>query len=101
MSKRYKPNTKLKQRKEMKESFKTKDVYESMTSEPHPVNSLYDEAFFLDEKSVKQFFTDIEHSIGRYPNGFRHYENYANYSIVNPNSEISEYISEMNRQVEF
>jgi hypothetical protein len=72
-----------------------------MIDEPLPVKSIYDEAFFLDEKSAKQFFTDIEHNIGRYPHGFRHYENFANYSIVNPNSEISDYIAEMNRQIEF
>ena len=43
----------------------------------------------------------MEDGIGKYPNGFRHYESFANYKLVNPNAEISEYISEVNQQVEF
>lgn len=42
-----------------------------------------------------------EATFGRYPHGFRHYESFANYKIVNPRSEISEYMEIMNRQIEF
>jgi hypothetical protein len=37
----------------------------------------------------------------RYPSGFRHYENYNNYSYVKKDATIEEYMSEMNRQIRF
>jgi hypothetical protein len=43
----------------------------------------------------------MEQGIGKFPNGFRHYESFANYKLVNPEAEIQDYISEVNRQVEF
>lgn len=39
--------------------------------------------------------------VGRYPHGFRQYENYVNYRFLNPDATIDDYMSEMNRQVEF
>jgi len=42
----------------------------------------------------------IESAIGRYVPGFRHYENFANYSLVHKNATIDEYQQEMNRQCE-
>jgi hypothetical protein len=33
----------------------------------------------------------IESAIGRYVPGFRHYENFANYSLVHKNATIDEY----------
>jgi len=42
----------------------------------------------------------VEAGIGRYLPGFRHYENYNNYSMMFPDSTIDEYRGEMNRQVE-
>jgi hypothetical protein len=42
----------------------------------------------------------VEAGIGRYLPGFRHYENFNNYSFMFPDSTIEEYRSEMYRQVE-
>jgi hypothetical protein len=43
----------------------------------------------------------MEDGIGKFPNGFRHYESFTNYKLVNPDADIEEYINEVNRQVEF
>ena len=39
--------------------------------------------------------------LGRYPKGFRHYENYANYSQVHTDATVEEYMDVMNRQVTY
>jgi hypothetical protein len=46
------------------------------------------------------FMEQIESKIGRYVTGFRHLENFANYSLVHKNATIDEYQTEMYRQVE-
>jgi len=43
----------------------------------------------------------MRENAGRYPHGFRHYENYANYKVVNPEAPIEEYTEIMNTQVEW
>ena len=43
----------------------------------------------------------IENNIGRYPIGFRHYENFDNYRVIFPDSTIEHYTNEMNKQCEF
>ena len=42
-----------------------------------------------------------QEKIGRYPHGFRHLENYANYSQVKRGTTIQDYMEEMNRPAEF
>lgn len=37
-------------------------------------------------------------SMGRYPHGFRHYENYVNYRTVFPDATIEDYMKDMNRE---
>lgn len=37
----------------------------------------------------------------RYPQGFRHFENYANYSYVHKEATIEDYMKEMNRPCDF
>lgn len=32
--------------------------------------------------------------IGRYPLGYRHYENYENYKVVRPEADLEDYINE-------
>jgi uncharacterized short protein YbdD (DUF466 family) len=39
--------------------------------------------------------------VGKYPAGFRHYENYVNYRQVNPDATIEDYIQDMNREATF
>lgn len=43
----------------------------------------------------------MDNNLSRYPVGFRHYENFANYKLMKPDSEIKEYIDIMNTQCEF
>ena len=38
---------------------------------------------------------------GRYPVGFRHYENYVNYRTVFPDATIEDYMKDMNRECTF
>lgn len=40
-------------------------------------------------------------SVGRYPLGFRHYENYVNYRTVFPEATIEDYMKDMNRECTF
>jgi len=55
----------------------------------------------LDQENFnKKNMHDLE-AIGRYPHGFRHYENFANYSQVKRDATIQEYMEEMNRPCEF
>lgn len=43
----------------------------------------------------------IEANIGRYPMGYRHYENYHNYKLQNPNSTIQDYQTDVNSPISF
>lgn len=43
----------------------------------------------------------MEQNIGRYPVGFRHYENLDNYKVRYPEANIGTYQDIMNRQVEY
>lgn len=51
-------------------------------------------------KEYHNFMQHIESTIGRYVPGFRHFENFANYSLVHKHATIDEYQTEMNRQCE-
>jgi hypothetical protein len=37
---------------------------------------------------VHGYLDNVEKSIGRYPLGFRHYENFENYKAANPTATI-------------
>lgn len=68
----------------------------------HEVESLIaGEEWVLDEKTARKYYKDLDNSFSRYPNGFRHYENFANYKLMNPQSEISEYVDVMNAQCDY
>lgn len=43
----------------------------------------------------------MDETIGRYPNGFRQYENYNAYKYYNRDATIQDYIEIMNSPVEF
>lgn len=59
------------------------------------------EEFIVDrENKWKQHMYEQER-IGRYPQGFRHFENFANYSQFKKDATIQEYMETMNRPCEF
>lgn len=55
----------------------------------------------LDRENLIKFDMYQQERIGRYPHGFRHFENFANYSQVKPDATIQEYMETMNRPCEF
>ena len=55
----------------------------------------------LDQENWEKMHDYAHSRLGRYPHGFRHFENYANYSQVKKDATIQEYMQEMNRQCEF
>lgn len=52
------------------------------------------------EDDYHKYMEQAEAGIGRYPKGFRHYENFTNYSMIFRDANIDEYQHDMNRQVE-
>lgn len=49
-------------------------------------------------KDYHQHMDRVESRIGRYVAGFRHYENYANYSLNNPKATIEQYQQDLRRE---
>jgi hypothetical protein len=52
--------------------------------------------FEMDEKNERIYLESVTQSIGRYPLGFRHYENFVNYKMVVKDATVQDYITEMN-----
>ena len=59
------------------------------------------EEFMLNRENEIKFDMYQQERIGRYPHGFRHFENFANYSQVKKDATIQEYMETMNRPCEF
>lgn len=77
------------------------DRYYQFLKRHEAPESLTTGSFFLSPKDFNEEMDYLENEIGRYPIGFRHYENYQNYRLKYPNANIDEYQNEMNRQVEY
>jgi hypothetical protein len=73
------------------------DPYEEHLGTQLEVESQYENEWVLDKASLDAYFKQMEDGIGRFPNGFRHYESFSNYKLVNQDAEIQDYISEVNR----
>lgn len=54
----------------------------------------------LGEEGYTKYMERVEANVGRYLPGFRHFENFNNYSFLFPDATIEQYRAEMNRQVE-
>ena len=67
------------------------DPYYAMLKEDKPIASRFSNHFDLDDEDYHSYMDMVEASIGRYPVGFRHYENYENYRSQFPGSSIQEY----------
>ena len=70
-------------------------------SGPDIPHSYIDEAFLPDEHGYYKEVDRIKSNIGRYPIGFRHYENYQNYVKQFPDRTIDEYVTDVNSQISF
>lgn len=57
--------------------------------------------FYVDQSEYDELNDRRNDKIGRYPHGFRHYENFNAYKYVNKDSGIQDYIEEMNKPCEF
>jgi hypothetical protein len=60
------------------------------------ISSRFENLFELDDEDHHLYYDKIEKSIGRYPVGFRHFENYENYKTVMPDANIADYHKESN-----
>lgn len=58
------------------------------------VESKVDDQFSVDPDDLKKMQEYMNKAIGRYPPGFRHYENFENYQIINPGATIQDYHDE-------
>jgi len=58
------------------------------------MSSRYSNHFNLDPKDYERYMDMVDSKIGRYPIGFRHYESYENYCVVNPDASIEDYSKE-------
>lgn len=77
------------------------DLYDRVLAEPRTAESKMESHWVVDQENHDLYFDNWEQRIARYPEGFRQYENYANYQIKYPGSSIADYTEHMNSQIEF
>ena len=68
---------------------------------PDIPHSYVDSEFLPDERGYYKELDRIKSNIGRYPIGFRHYENFQNYVKQYPDRTIDEYVNDINSQISF
>lgn len=66
------------------------EILDELTYQDH-AESLIDGKFLPTPRNYFKEIDRIESKIGRYPVGFRHYENYFNYSMKYPDRTIDDY----------
>ena len=84
-----------------KNIFNTQTDLEKLFYDNTRVESTYDGDLQFSEPLREKMWRQVDDSIGRYPHGWRHYESFVNYQVINPHATIQEYIEEMNSQVTF
>ena len=67
----------------------------------HQYESIDVDEFILDRENQWKHHMYHQERMGRYPHGYRHFENFANYSQHKPDATIQEYIEVMNSPCEF
>jgi len=82
---------KVKKRKVAVDEREEKDPYYAMMKTEKEIVSRFENHFDIDDEDHHAYYDKIEQSIGRYPVGFRHYENYENYKTIKPEATISDY----------
>lgn len=75
--------------------------WDKLVNKDSDYHSVHPEEFVLDAPNAKKRSKYIHERIGRYPMGFRHFENFANYSQEKKDATIQDYIEEMYRPCEF
>ena len=86
--------TKMRKRKVMVDKREQEDPYYAMMKRDKPIESRYEDHFDVDDEEYHRYMDEVERNIGRYPEGFRHFENYENYRSVYPDATIQEYHNE-------
>ena len=86
--------------KALREGRDPKDFYPHEIEEDKAVSKVADE-FMLDQKNEIKEILRRELEVGRYPPGWRHYENFEVYARHFKNRTIEDYHLDMNRQVTF
>jgi hypothetical protein len=66
------------------------------SGKPKFVESLLDDEWVPTQRGYEEEMDRAESHIGRYPVGFRHYENYQNYREKFPESTLEDYTNDMN-----
>lgn len=87
---------KLSKRKVVVDKREQEDPYYAMLKREDPIESRYEDHFDLEPEAIHRYLDEIDRNIGRYPEGFRHYENYENYRSVYPDATIQDYHNESN-----
>lgn len=75
-------------------------IFERLKQENYP-KSLVDGEFFPSRREREKELQRLESNIGRYPVGFRHYENWQNYTSVYPDATLEDYRDDLNSQISF
>lgn len=57
--------------------------------------------YIMDRKNMFDEWERQQNAIGKYPPGFRHYENFVNYRQVNADATIEDYMHDMNREATY
>ena len=64
------------------------DPYYAMMKTEKEISSRLADTFDLDPEDYNAYMDKVERNIGRYPHGFRHYENYINYRVAKPEATL-------------
>lgn len=78
-------------------SMVEKDPIDEFVKEPFVPQTKYINEWFFDQENYDKMHDYEQSKVGRYAQGFRHYENFANYSQVKQDATIEDYWRDMNR----
>lgn len=84
----------------MKEDPMYKQLYDMLSGTDMPV-SLVQGSFIPNRIGFEKEMQRIESNVGRYPHGYRHYENYHNYKLQFPDATIGDYQKDINSPITF
>lgn len=78
------------------------DTLEQFFAEPEqPVESLLTDEWILTEEHYHRWLTRQNERIGRYPEGFRHFESLTNYRLSNHGATMDDYVDALYAEVTF
>ena len=75
-------------------------IFEKMKG-PRYSKSLVDGEWIPTRKEYDLEMNRVDSNVGRYPVGFRHYENWQNYTFKYPNATMEDYRDDVNSQISF